>query len=164
MKARLVALVGCCALMASCGTLQEVETQKRAPPVEPAPAVQVQRPISDVENLLLYYRHIGKLKEDQLSRELEISRRAYARERSDFNRVRLAMVLGLPNTELSDDARALELLESVAKNESGDFSALAALLAAQLRDRRRLDATAQDLQQKLDALKSLERSMMERKR
>lgn len=158
MKARLVGLVGCCALLASCGTLQEVETQ------EPAPAVQVQRPISDVENLLLYYRHIGKLKEDQLTRELEISSRAYARERSDFNRVRLAMLLGLPNTALSDPARALELLESVAKNEGGEFSALAALLAVQLRDRQRLDATAQDLQQKLDALQSLERSMMERKR
>jgi hypothetical protein len=158
MKPGLVGLVGCCALMAGCGTLQEVETQ------EPAPSVQVQRPISDVENLLLYYRHIGKLKENQISRELEISRRAYAREHSDFNRVRLAMLLGLPNTALSDNARAQELLESVAKNETGEFSALAALLAVQLRDRQRLDATAQDLQQKLDALKSLERSMIERKR
>ncbi|MDH3286557.1 MAG: hypothetical protein OEP48_02360 [Betaproteobacteria bacterium] len=167
MKARLVGLVGCCALLASCGMLQEVETQEPDLTVEtqePAFTGKVQRPISDVESLLLYYHHIGKLKEDQLSRELEISRRAYARKRSDFNRVRLAMLLGLPNTALSDNARALELLDSVAKNEGGEFSALAALLAAQVRDRQRLDATAQDLQQKLDALKSLERSMMERKR
>ena len=158
MRGRLVGLVACCALLAGCGALQEFETAGRAPP---AP---VQRPISDVESLLLYYRHIGRLKENQLTREHEIANSAYARERTDFNRVRLAMLLGLPNTALSDDARALELLEPVAMSEGGEFSALAALLAAQLRERKRLDASAQDLQQKLDALKSLERSMMERKR
>jgi hypothetical protein len=153
-----VSLVGCLAILAGCTTLEEAETK------EPAPAVQVRRPISDVESLLLYYRHLGKLEGDQLSREHEISRRAYEREHSDFNRVRLAMVLGLPNTPLSDDARALELLEPVAKKEGAEFSALAVLLATQLRERQRLDVSAQDLQQKLDALKSLERSMMERKR
>jgi hypothetical protein len=158
MKARLAALVGCFALLAGCAALKDAEMQ------EPAPSVQVQRPVSDVESLLLYFRHIGQLKENQLGREHEISRKAYARERSDFNRVRLAMLLGLPNSALSDNARALELLEPVAKNEAGEFSALAALLAAQLHERKRLDATAQDLQQKLDALQSLERSMMERKR
>jgi hypothetical protein len=156
MNARMVGLIGCLALLAGCTTLPDVMTQ------EPVPTAE--RPISNVESLLLYYRHIGKLKENQLSREHEISRRAYARERSDFNRVRLAMLLGLPNSALSDNARALELLDSVAKNGSGEFSALAALLAAQLHERRRLDASVQDLQQKLDALKSLERSMMERKR
>jgi hypothetical protein len=50
------------------------------------------------------------------------------------------------------------------KNQSGEFSALASLLTAQLQERKRLDANTQDLQKKLDALKSLERSMMERKR
>jgi hypothetical protein len=157
-KARIVGWLGCLVLLGGCAALQDVETQ------QPVPAVQAERPISDVESLLLYYRHIGKLKENQLSREHEISRRAYARERSDFNRIRLAMLLGLPNTALSDNVRALELLEPVAKNESGEFSALAVLLAVQLHERQRLDASAQDLQQKLDALKSLERSMMERKR
>lgn len=159
MKSRFLGVVACCALLASCGVLQEFETTERAAP--PAP---VQRPISDVESLLLYYRHIGKLKEKQLSREHEIARNAYARERTDFNRVRLAMLLGLPNTELNNDGRALELLEPVAKSEDGEFSALAALLVGQLHERKRLDANAQDLQKKLDALKSLERSMMERKR
>ncbi len=159
-KARIAGWAGCLALLAGCAAPQEVETQQPAP----APAAQAERPISDVDSLLLYYRHIGKLEESQLSREHEISRRAYARERSDFNRVRLAMLLGLPNTALSDDARALELLAPVAKKEGGEFSALAALLAAQLQERQRLNALARDLQQKLDALKSLERSMMERKR
>jgi len=156
MSARFLAFVGCCVVLAGCGGLQEFERKEAAAPV--------QRPISNVESLLLYYRHIGKLEESQLSREHEIASNAYAREGTDFNRVRLAMLLGLPNSALSDSTRALELLEPVTKGEGGEFSALAALLAAQLHERKRLDANAQDLQQKLDALKSLERSMMERKR
>jgi len=158
MKPRFLGTILCLAFFGGCGVLPETVTQ------EPAPTVQPERPMSDVESLLLYYRHIGRLKEGQLSRELEISRRAYAREPSDFNRVRLAMLFGLPDTSLTDSARAVELLEPVAKNATGEFSALAALLVAQLHQRRQLDATVQDLQQKLDALKSLERSMMERKR
>ena len=158
MSARGFAILGCCLLMSGCAGLQEAQVQDRRP------AAPVQRPVSDVESLLLYYRHIGKLKEDQLNREYDIARTAYAREGSEFNRVRLAMVLELPNTELSDNARALELLEPVAKSDGGEFSALAALLVAQINERKRLDANTQGLQQKLDALKSLERSMMERKR
>lgn len=159
MKTRLTGMVGCCMLLASCGALQEVEKTENS-----VPAKEIQRPISDVESLLLYYRHIGKLNEDQLGREYEIANSAYARERTDFNRVRLGMVLGLPSTALTDNARALDLLQPVVKRDSGELSALASLLAAQIEERKRLDASAQDLQQKLDALKSLERSMMERKR
>ena len=159
MRARFLGFLACCLLMAGCA-----ELQKQAPVGERPPAATVQRPISDVESLLLYYQHIGKLKDEQLSREYDIARTAYSRENSDFNRMRLAMVLGLPNTPLSDSARALELLGPVAKSQGGEFSALAALLVAQISERKRLDANAQDLQQKLDALKSLERSMMERKR
>jgi len=158
MKAWTFWIIASSLLLGGCDTLQQVERR------EPASTVEMRRPVTDVESLLLYYRHIGRLKEDQLGRELEIARAANAREGSDFNRVRLAMVLGLPNTALNDNARALALLEPVVKNQSGEFSALASLLAAQLQERKRLDANTQDLQKKLDALKSLERSMMERKR
>ena len=160
MSARRLGFLACCLLLAGCAELQE--GPRRA---EPAPVVVPEkRPVSDVESLLLYFQHIGKLKDEQLNREYEIARTAYTREASDFNRVRLAMILGLPNTTLYENARALELLEPVVKNQSGEFSALAFLLVAQLNERTRLDANAQDLQKKLDALKSLERSMMERKR
>ena len=160
MSARRLGLLACCLLLAGCVGLQE--TPRRA---GPAPVVVPEkRPVSDVESLLLYFQHIGKLKDEQLNREYEIARTAYTREATDFNRVRLAMILGLPNTTLYENARALELLEPVVKNQGGEFSALAFLLVAQLNERKRLDANAQDLQKKLDALKSLERSMMERKR
>jgi hypothetical protein len=152
--------IGCAAVVAGCGVLRIAE------PLEPAPWVQADapRPASDTESLLLYYQHIRKLSGADLSREHEAARQAYARARTDFNRVRLAMVLSLPGTAFYDDARALDLCDAVAKHEGGRLQGLAALLGSQLQEQKRLAANAQGLQQKLDALRSLERSMIERSR
>jgi hypothetical protein len=160
MKTRLAALLAICAALAACGLLRAPEG------TEPAPWVHAgsPRPASDVESLLLYFQHVKKLPGGELGREHDTARQAYSRTRSDFNRVRLGMLLALPGTSFSDEARALELLEPVAKNQKGQFSGLASLLASHLQERKRLDASAQGLQQKLDALKSLERSMIERQR
>ena len=73
-------------------------------------------------------------------------------------------VLSLPGTAFSDEPRALELLDPVARNVNGELNGLALLLATNLQERKRLDASAQGLQQKLDALRSLERSMIERRK
>ncbi|HET9403893.1 MAG TPA: hypothetical protein VFO57_04885, partial [Burkholderiales bacterium] len=59
---------------------------------------------------------------------------------------------------------ALELLDPVSKNPNGHLGGLAYLLISHLQERKRLDANAQGLQQKLDALRSLERSLIERKK
>jgi hypothetical protein len=150
--------IGCAAAFAGCGVLEIVR------PLEPAPWVQADdpQPASNVESLLLYFQHIRKLSGPEASREYEEARQAYARGRTDFNRVRLALILSLPGTSFNDDARALGLLDTVAKHEGGRLQGLAALLGANLREQQRLSASAQALQQKLDALKTLERSMIER--
>jgi hypothetical protein len=153
-------VIGCAAMVAGCGVLRIAE------PLEPAPWVQpgAPRPASDAESLLLYFQHIRTLSGADLSREHDAARQAYARARTDFNRVRLAMVLSLPGTAFNDDARALGLLDTVAKHDGGRLQGLAALLGAHLQEQQRLAVNAQGLQQKLDALKSLERSMIERSR
>jgi hypothetical protein len=150
----------CTAIVAGCGVLRIAE------PLEPAPWVQAgaPRPASDAESLLLYFQHIRKLSGADLTREYEAARQAYARARTDFNRVRLAMVLSLPGTAFYDETRALDLCDSVAKHEGGRLQGLALLLGSHLQEQKRLTASAQGLQQKLDALKSLERSMIERNR
>jgi hypothetical protein len=74
------------------------------------------------------------------------------------------MMLSLPGAAFADDARAAGLLETVAKHQGGRLQGLAVVLGAHLQEQQRLAASAQDLQQKLDALKSLERSMIERSR
>lgn len=161
MRNRLILLgIGCAAVVAGCGVL------RIAVPLEPAPWVQAgtPQPASDAESLLIYSQHIRKLSGPDVSREHEAARQAYARARTDFNRLRLAMVLSLPGTAFNDAARALDLCDTVAKHNGARLQGLALLLGSHLQEQKRLTANAQGLQQKLDALKSLERSMIERGR
>jgi hypothetical protein len=146
------------AALAGCGIVKMVE------PMEPAPWVQAggPQPASDVESLLLYYQYVRKLSGPEAIREHEAAWHAFARANTDFNRVRLAMILSRPGAAFTDDARALGLLETVAKHEGGRMQGLAVVLGASLKEQQRLAASAQELQQKLDALKTLERSMIER--
>ena len=162
------ALLATCLLLAGCETLQpgvsvtEPEPQK-APVVLPGPGPQP-RQASEAENLISYFAHLRKLPGSELAREHEAARQAYSRGRSEYSGMRLAMVIGLPNTPFTDEARALDLLDPIARHTEGRLSSLAVMLVSQIQERRRLDANAQALQQKLDALKSLERSLLDRKR
>lgn len=161
------------ALLTGCTTMQAVEVAEPEPVAQPSqppalPAgpepVPVPVPVSDAENLLYYFAHLRKLSPPELVKEHDAARQAYGGARSDYNRLRLAMTMTLPNTAFHDEPRALDLLDPLAKNSGSPLSGLALLLASQIQERRRLDANAQALQQKLDALKSLERSLIERKR
>lgn len=161
MTSRFLPLVlGCAALLAGCGVIRIAE------PLEPAPWVRADgpQPTSDTESLLLYFQHIRKLSGPDAIREHEAAWHMYSRSRSDFNRVRVAMILSLPGMPFTDEARALGLLDSVAKHQGGKLQGLAVMLGAQLQEQQRLAAGAQALQQKLDALRSLERNMIERSR
>lgn len=106
--------------------------------------------------VLAHYARARQLAGPELAREQETARRALARSKSDANRVRYALLLTLAPGE---EARALELLEPVTRNGESALRGLALLMTALLQEQRRLDANAQGLQQKLDALLTLERSM-----
>lgn len=147
------------------------ESGQAAPVVEDespqeSPAVTEERPrrVSDTEKLLHYHAQLRRLTGPELLREHESARQAYVQSRSGYARVRYAMVLALPGTPFHDDARALTLLEPLARTAGDELAGLSSLLTAQIQERRRLDGTAQALQQKLDALKSLERSLSNRGR
>ena len=159
MRGGLAVVVAGCVALAGCAALR-FEGQ------EPAPWVQAggPQPASDTESLLLYFQHLRKLPGAEFGREHETARQAYTRARTDFNRVRFAMVLSLPNSAFTDDGRALELLEPVAKSPGARLQGLAQLLSSSLQEQRKLNASVQGLQQKLDALKSLERNIIERSR
>jgi len=162
------AVTTACMLLAACTTMQPEPPPEATPPPEPpqrvVPPPPPPRQTSDAESLISFYAHLRKLSAPELAREHEAARQAYGRGRSDYNAVRFAMVVAVPNTAFYDEPRALDLLDPVARNGDPRLSGLAALLVSQIQERRRLDATAQALQQKLDALKSLERSLIERKR
>jgi hypothetical protein len=103
---------------------------------------------------------------DDVRRELAVATAALNRDRSDANRVRLAVIYTLARTSPQDDQRAMQLLENVAKSNPGPTAVkqLAAVLQLQVAERLRAvrdeQAKANDAIQKLEALRAMERSLM----
>jgi hypothetical protein len=155
---RRLALIACClaALGGCAGT----------PPGsgEPAPWAQAEpaEPAANVDGLLAYFQHVRKMSGGELAREQQAAQRAYDRNRSDYARMRLAIVLTLPGAAPNDQTRALELVAPVARNRQSRLQGMAFMMETYLRELRRIDAEAQGMQQKLEQLKSLERSLIER--
>lgn len=137
----------------------EMETAPEIP--EPRPPVIVTKP-SEVEALVGEFQRLRRLAPAEVVREQDVARIAFAQARSDNARVRYAMTLALPGSSPYDDSRALEVLEPLVRNPAATLHNLAVLLASYIQEQRRLGAQVQALQQKLDALKVLERSLSER--
>ena len=96
------------------------------------------------------------------------------------NRLRVAILLATLPDPLRDDARAAELLESIADASEPGIGRFAALLSTQVLERRRLgreaervarehaasdkerDKREEALRQQLDALRAIERGILER--
>jgi hypothetical protein len=161
-----VICLACAVLITGCAALEEfLGTPETREPAEPTPWVQPGgRSVTDVESLVLYFGYIRNLSAADLNREYDAARQAYNRGRLDYNRVRFAMLLSLPNTPFNDDGRALDVLEPVVRKGNGRLYPLAQMLGSHIQEQKRLNASVQGLQQKLDALKSLERSIIERSR
>ena len=140
-------------LTAGCAVLRGLETGG-----EPWVRTDGPRPSSDNESLLMYFGYVRKLPSAELVREHDTLRQTYAKSQSDFARVRYAMLLSVPGTPFNDDARALEALEPLLKNPDAALHGLAFIVSAQIQEQRR----GQGLQHKLDALKSLEKNLIER--
>ena len=126
-------------------------------------------PVDETALALNYFDRVRRLPSTELVRELDLVRTTYGRTHGDGDRVRLAMVLALPNTAVTDDARALDLLDPIVKNPAHALHHVAVLLSTYVQEQRRLTLSAQamqkevqTLQQKLDALRSLERALSER--
>ena len=130
-------------------------------PRRPPPPPVAARP-SDIELLVTEFQRLRRLPPADVGREQETARQLFTQSRSDSARVRLAMTFALPGSGSNDENRALEILDPVLKNPSSAVNALAVLLAAYIQEQRRLGTQMQGLQQKLDALKTLERSLTER--
>lgn len=160
---------GCTALVSDNAAPRE----STVPPVEPTapPATSVEPPVTvkdvrptvgDAEQLLYYFERVKRLPGSELAKEHEAVRFAYGRTSSDFNRVSYAMLLSLPGTSFMDDGRALELLDPLVKRSEAGLRSLAFVLVTFIQERRRTSGELNAVQQKLDALKSLERRLIER--
>lgn len=148
-----VAVVVLSLLAGGCGVLRTASVGQEPWVRQGGPA-----PASDSESLLMYFEYTRKLAPAELAREHEAVRHLYTGSQSDFTRVRYAMLLSVPGGAASDDAHAIEVLEPLVRNTDAPLHNLAFMLSAQLQEQRR----AQGLQQKLEALKALEKNMLER--
>lgn len=142
------------------------------------------------EDLVKYLSGLRGLNETGLGREIAHQRQVFARDSSDLARTRLALALSL--SPQADDGEIIGLVEPVARKEtaSQDVRAMASFLHAMASERRRLKESAAaanaklreerraveaqkqradtlqeraaQLQQKLDALTELEKSLSDR--
>ena len=141
---------------------------------EPPPVV-VQAPPEpakineEAEEALAILNDLQKLilaSSDEQKRELNLATQAVTRQRSDLARLRLGLLQSLPANG-SDENRAIGTLEPLLKG-SGPVRAAAIVILAQLGERQRSlreeKKRSEDLQQKLDALKALERTLLGRER
>ncbi len=142
----------------------------QAPPQSPVPAPAPPPPVNEEEQqalaLLVDLQRYTAESGDDLKRELATANVAMNRTRSDANRIRVAMLLTLPGAGPPDDPRALTLLEPLV-GKTGNTSPLkqiATVLYAQIVERARSVREEQKktaaAQEKLDALRAVERSLL----
>jgi hypothetical protein len=147
-----------------------VQSPPQAPALAPAqqqpPAPQINEEEQQALSLLAdLQRYAGEAGED-LRRELAAANLALTRTRTDANRIRLAMLLTLPTAGPPDDARALSLLEPIVgrTGNASPMKQIAFLLYAQITERARSVREEQRktavAQEKLDALRAVERSLL----
>jgi len=133
-----------------------------APPAPPAEPTEDQQLLALLADLQRY----GGMSVDDLRRELANASAALGRQRSDANRVRLAVLYTMVRATPADDQRALQLFENVAKSNPGPtpIKQLAAVLQAQVTERQKAvhdeQQKADKVIQKLEALREMERSLM----
>ena len=148
-------------------------TQSPPPPVEPAPVIVVAPPPAQVPPedqqmiaLLADLQRFSTMQGDEVRRELATATQTFAKQRTDVNRVRLAVLYTLARTSPQDDQRALQLFENVARNAPANspIRHLAAVLQAQVSERQRAvhdeQQKADAAIQKLEALRAMERSLL----
>lgn len=141
--------------LAGCAVSQQTEVAE-----EPAAVSELRSEAGgEAGAVLAFYARVRKLPATELAREQDAARRAVTRSRNDGNRMRYALVLAVPGAPAADETRALETVEPLTRNTASPLHGLAVLLTTMLQEQRRLDTQAQGLQQKLDAMLELERSM-----
>jgi len=144
--------------------------QASEPEPEPAPGTSPPAPAEPSEEqqlatLVADLNRYATLQEAELRREVGAVTAALNRQRSDPNRIRLAVLYTMSRNP-QDDQRALQLLETVAKGNPGSPSMkqLALVLQVQIAERVRAvrdeQAKANDAIQKLEALRAMERSLL----
>ena len=137
-------------------------------PVAEPPAVPAATEPTDEQqlaSLLSDLQRYGTMNADEIRREQNAANQLLARQRNDFNRIRVAVLLTLAKTP-QDDQRAMQLFDTVVKSNPGSPGAkqLAAVLQVQVAERMRAvrdeQQKAEAAVKKLEALRNMERDLL----
>lgn len=171
--------------MAGCALAPNAASPDLAPVADvKAPAVvQVQAPTApevhtpaelvrneeyrQLSELLSFAQRLHQMNGEEQRRELNNLNTALSRdksiERALPSRLRLALLLSHPGGTAQDDARASSLLEPyVGAAGAGPLKQFAAFLHSELAERARQQRRADQMKEQLDALRAVERSIIER--
>jgi hypothetical protein len=143
-----------------------VATPLPTPLPAPAPTIEISPEEVQINALLADLQRYGNLPIEDARRELGAVTQTLTRQRTDVNRIRLAVLYTVARANPQDDQRALQLLDNVAKSGPGSpaVKQLAVVLQLQIADRVRLvreeQQKADSAMQKLEALRAMERSLL----
>lgn len=138
----------------------QAEAGPMAWPPTPVPA-PVPDDVKILAELVVAAQRFATLSPDEQKRDYNAANQSYMRERSLPNRLRVALMLSTPGSAVQDDARALGMLDGLPPGGNA-LRQFAALLQAQVADRTRTARRADQLKEQLDALRAVERSIIER--
>jgi hypothetical protein len=150
----------------------EIEKQVAAPVAAPEPIKLPEDQDQSLSLLLEMTRAINGNGEDA-RRELAAAQAAFAKERTPYNRARVALYSALPANTVADDTRLIAALEPLAAKVGGLPNAhplrpVVEMLLTQVNERNRqvreANKKVDELQQKLDALKAIEKQLLDRDR
>lgn len=134
---------------------------------------------SDTDRVARFYDRMLTLKANELAGELDVTRQSFEKDKSELNRLQLALLLSLPGASFRDDNAAIALLHPFTKDKGREGSTLRPLaiwLHSELLELRRTEETLQQqaaklkeeqrraeaLRQKLEAILDMEMKMIER--
>src|SRR5581483_2428858 len=125
----------------------------------------------DVLVLIAQANRFSGLQADEQKKDVNSANQSFARDRSPAARMRLALLLSLPGTSVTDETRALQLLEPLVAGgpPKGMLRQFAGLVytdvSERVREQRRsalLREQSAQMKEQLDALRAIERSIIER--
>jgi hypothetical protein len=154
---RNLAALACALALAGCASW---------PGLGPGPgfaSAREERESRQVLELVAYAQKVATLQAEDQKLELNASSQSFSKDRGTYGRVRLALLLSMPGTGFVDESKAAGLLEPVASTEAaGPMQQFAGLLYAQISERLREQRRAAQFKEQLDALKDVERKIIER--
>lgn len=171
MRGRHVWALAAAAILAGCaqfpfGKSEPARVSPPEPPSEPAPVrADFSQESAEVAALLAYYQELLAMQPEELRREFQAVSQSFARERGELGRLRLALLMCVPTAPWRDDAKLLSLLDGALNRGMPPESPrrqFIVLLQRLVAERQREQRRADELQQKMDALLSIERSLHKR--